>query len=144
MFRALWLVVAHELLEYRRTDDVTRNLVSLFVQHSARLYLRDYFRLSKWKTLEKFSRSCLQLRKTEEPRLKEFLANWKCLNWNWNLPSRVIVTKKLAILKLFSQLFCFEQVKTSKNLNKKLNGEIVYKKEIEQKKQQRRKVAFVA
>ena len=30
MLRALWLVVAHDLLEYRYINDVTRNLFSLF------------------------------------------------------------------------------------------------------------------
>ena len=30
MLRALWLVVAHDLLEYRYMDNVTENLFSLF------------------------------------------------------------------------------------------------------------------
>ena len=30
MLRALWLVVAHDLSEYRYMDDVTGNLFSLF------------------------------------------------------------------------------------------------------------------
>ena len=37
MLRALRLVVAHDLLEYRYIDDVTGNFFLCFVQHGARV-----------------------------------------------------------------------------------------------------------
>ena len=53
-----------------------------FVEHGARFWkcLRDYFGLSKWRARKMFSRSCLQVGKTEKPIQKEFLTTWKCLN----------------------------------------------------------------
>ena len=70
MLRALWLVVAHDLLVHKRTVDVTGNLGVFFVlSNMARFWncLRDYFVLSKWVRLKKrFSRSCLQVRKTDD------------------------------------------------------------------------------
>ena len=56
MLRALWLVVAQDLLVHRRTVDVTGNLSVLFVlSNMARFWkcLRDYFGLRKWVRLEK-------------------------------------------------------------------------------------------
>ena len=44
MLRALWLVVAHDLLEYRYMDDVTGNLFSLFCS-TWRAVLKMFVRL---------------------------------------------------------------------------------------------------
>ena len=70
MLRALWLVVAHDLLVQKRTVNVMVNLGVFFVlSNMARFwnYLRDYFVLRKWVRLEKrFSRSCLLVRKTDD------------------------------------------------------------------------------
>ena len=51
MLRALWLVVAHDLSEYRYMDDVTRNLFSLFCS-TWRVVLNMFVRLSRIKASE--------------------------------------------------------------------------------------------
>ena len=60
------------------------------------------------------SRSCFQVSRTEKTGRKEFLTALKCLNWkksSQQLPSCVIATRDLQFCKMFSLLFCFEQVK---------------------------------
>ena len=70
MLRALWLVVAHDLLVQKRTVNVMGNLGVFFVLSNMAQFwncLRDYFVLRKWVRLEKrFSRSCLLVRKTDD------------------------------------------------------------------------------
>ena len=81
--RVLWLVIAHDLLEYKNMDDIMGNLFSLFVQHGKQFWnsLLEYFGLSKWRPQKKFSRSYLKRIRMEEPRQKAFLMTWKSLNW---------------------------------------------------------------
>ena len=70
MLRALWLVVAHDLLVQKRTVNVMGNLGVFFVLSNMAQFwncLRDHFVLRKWVRLEKrFSRSCLLVRKTDD------------------------------------------------------------------------------
>ena len=55
MLRALWLVVAYDLLEYRYMDDVTGNLFSLFCstkREVLKMFVR-LFRIEESESLEK-------------------------------------------------------------------------------------------
>ena len=56
MLRALWLVVAHDLSEYRYMDDVTRNLFSLFCS-TWRAVLKMFVRLLRIKASEILEKS---------------------------------------------------------------------------------------
>ena len=72
LLSAMWLVVAHDLLEYRSTWMTSREICFLyFVQHNARFWkcLWDFFGFKRVKTSKKFSRSYLQRRKMEKPNL---------------------------------------------------------------------------
>ena len=69
---ALWLVVAHDLLEYRYIDDVTGDLISLFCS-TWRAVLKMFVRLFLIKASEN-----LEKRKMEKPRQKELLTTWEC------------------------------------------------------------------
>ena len=74
MLRALWLVVAHDLLEDRYMDDVTGIFFLCFVRNGAQLwkFLLDYFRIKASESLAKtFSRNYLQRRKMEKRRQKK-------------------------------------------------------------------------
>ena len=100
-------------------DDVTGNLFSLFVQRGEQFWnsFLEYFGLSTWRPQKKFSRSYLQRMRMEEPRQKAFLMTRKCLNWkksSQKLPSCIITTRGLAVLKMFSWFFFFEKVHTVK------------------------------
>ena len=126
MLRALWLVVAHDLLEYRYMNDVTGDLFSLFLFNMARGFeivceiISDW---GKWKLRKNFSRKYLQRRKMEKRRPKKLLATWQCLNYkksSQQLPSCVFATRDSLFCKMFSPLFFFEQEKTVKNFSKKL------------------------
>ena len=95
MLRALWLVVAHDLLEYRYMNDVTGNLFSLFLFNMARGFenvceiISDW---GKWKLRKNFSGKYLLRRKMEKRRPKKLLATWQCLNYkksSQQLPSCV-------------------------------------------------------
>ena len=103
-------------------------LVRCFAQHGARFWmcLWDYFGLSKSKPRKNFRMSYLQRGKMEKQRRKEYLTTWECLynkstgrklHESW---SCVIASRDLLICKMFSPLFCFEQVKTLKNFSRKL------------------------
>ena len=100
MLRALWLVVVHELLEYRYMDDVTGNLFSLFCS-TWRTVLQDYIGLSTWKPRKQFTKSHSQTRKMVKRRQKEFLATWECLNCR-KISQQLILChrhKRLSVLK---------------------------------------------
>ena len=56
MLRALWLVVAHDLLEYRYMDDFTGNLFSLF-SSTWRAVLKTFVRLFRIKASESLGKS---------------------------------------------------------------------------------------
>ena len=126
MLRALWLVVAHDLLEYRYMNDVTGNLFSLFLFNMARGFenvceiISDW---GKWKLRKNFSGKYLLRRKMEKRRPKRLLATWQCLNYkksSQQLPSCVFATRDSLFCKMFSLLFFFEQEKTVKHFSKKL------------------------
>ena len=97
-----------------------------FVQHDARVWkcLCDYFGLRKFKPWKTFRRSYLQRRKIEKRRQIEFSDNLRIPklqeNFTTQLSSWIIATRDSLFYKMFSPLFCFEQVKTLKNLSKKL------------------------
>ena len=56
MLRALWLVLAHDLLEYRYMDDVTGNLFSLFCS-TWHAVLKMFVRLFRIEASESFGKS---------------------------------------------------------------------------------------
>ena len=126
MLRALWLVVAHDLSEYRYIDDVTRSLVCLFCS-TWRAVLKMFVRLfrikASWILRKKFNRSYLQETKMEKRGQKELLTTLECLNYkksSQQLPSCFISMRESPFCKMFSPLFCFEQEKTLRNFSKKL------------------------
>ena len=77
MLRALWLVVAHDLSEYRYMDDVTRNLFPFFVQHGARFWkctcIWDYFGLKQVKSSKKVQQELFTRKKNGETGTKRAL-----------------------------------------------------------------------
>ena len=140
MLRALWLVLAHDLSEYRYMDDVTRNLFSLFCS-TWRAVLKMFVRLfrikASWILWKKFNRSYLQETKMEKRGQKELLTTLECLNYkksSQQLPSCFIAMRDSPFRKMFSPLFCFEQGNTLRNVSKKL-----YTIEIKKKRRSRDK-----
>ena len=73
------MVVAHDLLKYRQTDDVTETLFSLFCP-TWRAVLKLFASLF-WIQQVNIKNICLKERKTKKPKKKEFFATLKCLNW---------------------------------------------------------------
>ena len=67
MLRMVWLVVAHDQLEYRDMDGVMGNFLSFLCSTWAQFWkcLQDFFRIKQVKATKTFSRSCLQVRKAE-------------------------------------------------------------------------------
>ena len=114
------------VLEIRYVDDVTGNLFSLFCStwRAGLFCLRDYFGLRKLKPWKTFSRSYLQRRKIEKRRQIEVSDNLRMPklqeNFTTQLSSWIIAMRDSLFYKMFSPLFCFEQVKTLKNFSKKL------------------------
>ena len=126
MLRALWLVVAHDLSEYRYMDDVTRNLFSLFCS-TWRAVLKMFVRLLRIKASEILEKSSTGATfKKEKRRLtgtKRALDYFRMLKLQEIFTTAAIVFhryERLAVLQMFSPLFCFEQEKTLKNFSKKL------------------------
>ena len=86
--------------------------------------LWDNFGLSKWKPRKKLSRNYSNTKKKNgETETKRVLTTWEPLNCkksSQQLLSCVIATTDSLLCKMFSSLFCIEQVKTIKNFSKKL------------------------
>ena len=119
MLLPLWLVVAHNLLEYRYKDDVTGNLFSLSCSTWRVIWKCwwDYFGLSQWKPCKKFSRRYLQTRNYGETETKRVLDNLRMSELQEIFTTVAIVChrhERLAVCKMFSPLLCFEHEKTSK------------------------------
>ena len=126
----LWLVVAHDLLEYRYMEICF--LCPCFVQHGARFW--DYFGLMPRK---KSSRSYLKRRKMEKRRQNELLTTWELLNYKKTSLQWLLCV--VAMRDSLSPLFCFEQEKTLKNFRRNC---ISLQSKIKKKKKQGRKVAL--
>ena len=141
MLRALWLVVAHDLLEYRYMNNVTGSLFSLFCS-TWRAVLKMFVRLFRIKASENLGKSlgrAITKKKNGETETKKALDHLR-MPWNYKkssqqLSSCVIATRDSLFCKMFSPLFCFEQEKTVKNVSKKLYASKI-------KKKPRRKIAF--
>ena len=84
MLRALWLVVAHDLLEYIHMDYVTGELFSFVLSNMARGFENVCEIISNWASegLEKSLAGAVYKQEKEETKAKVFLSVWKCLNWN--------------------------------------------------------------
>ena len=110
-----------------------------FVQHDTRIWkcFCDYFGLRKLKPWKTFSRSYLQRRKIEKRRQIEFSDKLRMPklqeNFTTQLSSWIIAMRDSLFYKMFSPLFCFEQVKTLKNFSKKLFTSETKKEEAETK-----------
>ena len=143
MLRALWLVVAHDLLEYRYMDDVTRNLFSLFCS-TWRAVLKMFVRLFQIKASEslkkRISKSYLKEKNGEKER--------KRVLYNLRMPKLQEIFTRVAIV-----CHCYERLAVLKNVFtiillwarkyvEKLFEETVYKWDKEKKKKQRRNIAF--
>ena len=109
MLGALWLVVAHDLSEYRYMDDVTRNLFSLFCS-TWRAVLKMFvglFRIKASEILEKSStRGNYNRKKNEEKgtKKKKLLTTLECLNYeksSQQLPSCFIAMRDSPFCKCF-------------------------------------------
>ena len=117
--RVLWLVVAHDLMSWETCS-------LCFVQHGAWFWkcLWDNFGLRKWKPCKKLSRNYSNTKKKNgETETKRVLTTWEHLNCkksSQQLLSCVIARTDSMLCKMFSSLFCIEQVKTIKNFLKKL------------------------
>ena len=142
MLRELWLVVAHDLLEYRYMNDVTGNLTFSLFCSTWRAVLKMFVRLFRIKASENLWKSLgrvITKKKNGETETKKAL-DYLTMPWNYKkssqqLPSCVIATRASLFCKIFSPLISFEQEKTVKNFSKKL-----YTSKL--KKKLRRKVAF--
>ena len=64
------------------------------------------------------SGSYLQRREMKKRRQKEFLTNWECLNCKKS--SQLFLMTDSQFCKMFSRLFCFEQVKARKSFSENL------------------------
>ena len=123
--RTLWLVVAHDLLEYRYMDDVTANLLSLFCS-TWHAVLKMFVRLFRIEASESFGKSLAgAIYKDETWRNGDQKSYWLLDNAYYKkssqqLPSCVLATRDSLFCKMFSPLFFFEQEKTVKNFSKKL------------------------
>ena len=131
MLRALWLVVAHDLLEYRHMDDVTGKLFSFVLSNMARGFENVCEIISNWASegLEKSLAGAVY---------ESILVRLKMPKLEQMFKIAVIATKRLTVLKIFARLFCFEKVKVSEKFRA-----AVYKYDREEKKKPTRKVALV-
>ena len=145
--RELWLIVAHDLLEYMqiRWWHHGKTVFFLLLNMAHRFEndcVLDYFGFGRWKQGKKITRSYLQRRKMEKWRQKEFLTtlrmsiNCKKSLQQLNCDHCVIAVRDLLFRKMFRTLFCFEQQKTSKTLRRSNCTQVRWRK----KKKQRRQV----
>jgi len=112
MLRALWLVVAHNLLEYRygwRSGKfVLFNLYCSTWRAVLKMFGGEIISNLASESLEKkFSCSYLQRRKLGKSRQKEFSTTWECLNCkksSQQLPSCVIAARGSLFCKMFSHI----------------------------------------
>ena len=130
MLRALWLIVAYDLSEYRYKDDVTGNLFYLFCSTWGavlEMFVR-LFRIKASKILEK--RWAGAIYKKEKWRKGDKKSSWVLKNSqtykqsSQQLLSCVIATRDSLFCKMFSPLFCFEP---ENKLKTELFEENVYK-----------------
>ena len=139
MLRALWLVVAHDLSEYRYMDDVTRNLFSLFCS-TWRTLLKMFMRLFRIIASEAIQERKMEKRGQKElltylrmPKLQEVFttAADRVSSLDYRYETLAIVQNVFAIILLWARKD-FE----------KLFEETVYNQVKRKKKKQRRKVAL--
>ena len=104
---ALWLVVAHDLLEYRYIDDVTGDLFSLFCS-TWRAVLKMFVRLCRIKASENLEKSLAgaiyKKKKNGETETKRALDYLRMLNYeksSQQLPSCVIAVRDSLFCKCF-------------------------------------------
>ena len=112
---ALWLVVAHDLLEYRYIVDVTGDLFSLFCS-TWRAVLKMFVRLCRIKASENLEKSLAgAIYKKEKWRNRDKKSSWLLENAKLReiFTTVAIVChccQRLAVLQMFSPFkFCFEQ-----------------------------------
>ena len=112
MLRALWLVVAYDLSEYRYIDEVTGNLFSLFWS-TWRAVLKMFLRLFRIKASESLEKSLAgPIYKEEKWRNWDKKSSWP-LNWMPKLQEIFTtvaivchVTTDSLFCKMFSPIFC--------------------------------------
>ena len=127
MLRALWLVIAHNLLEYRYMDDVIGNFV-FFVLLNTACCFENVWEIISDKTSESLQKS-LAGAVYKERKQKELSTTWECLNCKKS-SQRTIATvchryERLSDKsKTFLRLFYFERVKALKNFLEKLCKEV--------------------
>ena len=132
ILRSLWLVVAHDLSEYRYMDDVSRNLLFCFCSTGARFWkcLR-LFRIKESEKFEKSSTGAIYKKEKYRNGAKKALDYFRMPKLQEIFTTAAIVFhryERLAVLQMFSPSFCFEQEKTLKKFSKKLYAIKIKKK----------------
>ena len=109
-------IVAHGLLEYRQTDDVTGSLCSFILFNMARGFdnVREIISDYEKKALKKPQHELLIKTKNGESETKRVLDDLKIPKLEEIFTTVAIEChryQRLAVSKMFSQLYCFMQVK---------------------------------
>ena len=132
MLCALWLVVAHDLLEYRYgwrpVKFVLFNLYCSTWRGVLKMFASEIISNLASESLEiKFSRSYLQRRKLGKSRQKRVLDNLEMSKLQEIFTTVTVRCHRVSSLretrcfaKFFRKLFCFEQERTFKDSSKKL------------------------
>ena len=136
MLRALWLVVAHDLLEYRYMDDVTGNLFSLFCS-TWRAVLKMFVRLFLIKASESHEKNlakAIYKEKNGEKERKRALYNLRMPKIQEIFTTVAIVChpyERLAFLQNVFAIILLWVRKDAEKFSKKLYTSKIKKKRIE-------------
>ena len=143
ILRALWLVVAHDLSEYRYMDDITRNLL-FFVLFNWRAVLKMFVRLFPIKaseSLEKISTGAIYKKEKWRNGTKRSLDYFSMTKLQEIFKTAATVFHHYERLAVLQNVFAIILLWARKDVEK-LFKETVYNWDKEKKKKQRQKVAL--
>ena len=140
MLRALWLVLAHDLLEYRYMDDITRNLFSLFCstwRAVLKMFVRFSFGLKQVKSSKKVQQELFTRKKNGETGTKRALDYFRIPKLQEIFTTAIVFhryERPAVSQNVFAIILLWAREDVAKNFSKKL-----YTVEIEKKRNRNKK-----
>ena len=138
--RALWLVLAHDLSEYRYMDDITRNLFSLFCstwRAVLKMFVRFSFGLKQVKSPKKVQQELFTRKKNGETGTKRALDYFRMPKLQEIFTTAIVFHRyeRLAVSQnVFAIILFWAREDVEKNFSKKLYTVEIKKKRGRDKK----------
>ena len=140
MLRALWLVLAHDLSEYRYMDDITRNLFSLFCstwRAVLKMFVRFSFGLKQVKSSKKVQQELFTRKKNGETGTKRALDYFRMPKLQEIFTTAIVFhryERLAASQNVFAIILLWAREDVAKNFSKKLYTVEIKKKRSRDKK----------